>query len=82
MLDDDSELTIEGADLKGAFYHLELPEALRYAFTLRPVRAGAMGVSVVGAKGVEASAPLCPRLRVAPVGWSWATRWRQSLLER
>ncbi|CAK0874607.1 unnamed protein product, partial [Prorocentrum cordatum] len=82
MLDDDSELTIEGADLKDAFYHLELQEALRYAFALRPVRAGMMGVSVVGAKSVKASALLCPRLRVVPMGWSWAMWWCQWLMER
>ncbi|CAK0839763.1 unnamed protein product, partial [Prorocentrum cordatum] len=57
MAADDSPLTVEGADLKGAFYHLELPEQLP-------------------------SAKLYPRLRVVPMGWSWAMWWCQSVMER
>ncbi|CAK0878435.1 unnamed protein product, partial [Prorocentrum cordatum] len=82
MAADDSLLTVEGADLKGAFYHLELPEQLRPCFSLRPVRAGALGIKEVGGVAVGASTKLYPRLRVAPMGWSWAMWWCQSVMER
>ncbi|CAK0899503.1 unnamed protein product [Prorocentrum cordatum] len=76
MADDDALLTVEGADLKDALYHLELPEELRSYFTLGPVRAGA------GGKSARPPTKLFPRLRVAPMGWSSAMWWCQSVTER
>ncbi|CAK0799436.1 unnamed protein product, partial [Prorocentrum cordatum] len=82
MASDDSLLTVGGADLKGAFYHPELPEQLRPCFRLRPVRAGALGIKEVGGVSVGASTKLYPRLRVVRMGWSWAMWWCQSVMER
>ncbi|CAK0911875.1 unnamed protein product [Prorocentrum cordatum] len=82
MAADDSLLTVEGADLKDAFYHLELPEQLRPCFSLRPARAGVLGIKEVGGVAVGASTKLYPRLRVVPMGWSWAMWWCQSVMER
>ncbi|CAK0857499.1 unnamed protein product, partial [Prorocentrum cordatum] len=82
MAADDSPLTVEGADLKDAFYHLELPEQLRPCFSLRPVRAGVPGIKEVGGVAVGASTKLYPRPRVVPMCWSWATWWCQSVMER
>ncbi|CAK0808709.1 unnamed protein product [Prorocentrum cordatum] len=82
MAADDSLLTVEGADLKDAFYHFELPEQLRPCFSLRPVRAGVLGIKEVGGVAVGASTKLYPRLGVVPMGWSWAMWWCQSVMER
>ncbi|CAK0816081.1 unnamed protein product [Prorocentrum cordatum] len=61
MADDGALLTVEGADLKGAFYQSELPEQLRSVFALRPAHAGALGVASQGGASAMASARLCPR---------------------
>ncbi|CAK0856983.1 unnamed protein product, partial [Prorocentrum cordatum] len=39
-------------------------------------------LTVEGAGLKDASTKLHPRLRVAPMGWSWATWWCQSVMER
>ncbi|CAK0857930.1 unnamed protein product [Prorocentrum cordatum] len=81
---DDPEgiLNVEGVDLKDAFYHLELPIELRRYFVMRPVLAGSVGVSSAGGCLVAPTAKLFPRLKVVPMGWSWALWWCQSIMER
>ena len=69
-------------DLKDAFYHFELPTELRQFFTLRPVTAGSVGVTSLGGQPVRPTARIFPRMRVVPMGWSWALWWCQSILER
>ncbi|CAK0878156.1 unnamed protein product [Prorocentrum cordatum] len=81
---DDPEgiLNVEGVDLKDAFYHLELPIELRRYFVMRPILAGSVGVSSLGGSQVAPAAKLFPRLKVVPMGWSWALWWCQSIMER
>ena len=75
-------LTIGMADLKDAFYHLEMPYALRRFFCLPRVRCEDLdwlgGGSHRPCKGKWAY----PRLTVVPMGWSWALWWCQKLHER
>eukprot|EP00959_Pyramimonas_sp_CCMP1952_P367752 7703002-Pyramimonas_sp.AAC.1 len=54
--DPEGVFTVEGVDLKGAFYHLELPEQLRRFFATRPALAGAAGASEVDGHKVAPSA--------------------------
>ena len=73
------ELQICSADLKDAFYHLELPSALRPYFTLPPID----GKCLDGCPGVEVQQGrrYYPRLCVVPMGWSWALYVCQALHE-
>ena len=67
------------ADIKDAFYHLELPASLRPFFALKSVLVGDVGVSEIGGQPVPPSTRLSPRLKVVPMGWSWALWWCQSV---
>ena len=40
----EDELWVDGADLKDAFYHFELPDSLRDIFSLRSVSAASLGL--------------------------------------
>ncbi len=70
------------ADLKDAFYHLELPQELRRFFGLRPIEAKYLGVSEVDGIAVKPHQLLTPRLSVVPMGWSWALYLCQKMHER
>ena len=65
-LEEDASLFLEEADLCNAFYHLQLPKELRQFFSLRPVRAGAVGITELDGKAVTAETMLHPRLAVVP----------------
>ncbi|CAE7559495.1 unnamed protein product, partial [Symbiodinium sp. CCMP2456] len=64
------ELHIATADLKDAFYHFELPPALRPYFGMRTVTAADMEVRTMGGRPVRSTHLLHPRLKVLPMGWS------------
>lgn len=55
-LSDDEALTVGSADRAGASYHLELPPPLRPYFSLRRVRAGAVGITEVEGRAVSPQA--------------------------
>ena len=77
-----SGLVIGQVDIRDAFYRMALPEALRPLFCLRPIRAGALGLSEVDGRRVPPQMLVRPRLRVLPMGWSWALWWCQAIHER
>lgn len=71
-LNESDQLCIATADLKDAFYHLSLPEAIRDYFTLNRVKASDVGVTHVQGRRVPPTPRITPRLAVVPMGWSWA----------
>ena len=75
-------LTVGMADLKDAFYHLQLPERLRKYFCLKGVDAWRVGIKSVDGKPVCRKTKRVPRLAVVPMGWSWALWWCQKIHER
>lgn len=75
-------LTIGMADLKDAFYHLELPHSLRRYFCLPRVRCDDLHWLDAGALRPCKGKWAVPRLCVVPMGWSWALYWCQKLHER
>lgn len=77
----DSCLHIATADLKDAFYHFQLPAALRTYFGMRGLQAGEVGVTEIEGCSVSPDKMLYPRLKVLPMGWSHALFWCQRLHE-
>ena len=55
-------LTVGMADLKDAFYHLELPLQLRQFFCLKPIEAWRVGVTELCGKPIHRRCKLTPRL--------------------
>ena len=80
-LGSDEPLVVCQADLKDAFYHLELPAPLRGVFGLPRVRARDVGVDCVDGVKVLGSAWIFPRIAVVPMGWSHALHICQSIHE-
>ncbi|CAE7231430.1 gag-pro-pol [Symbiodinium sp. CCMP2456] len=76
---EESVLHIATADLKDAFYHFELPTALRTYFGMRRLRASDLGMSEVAGTAVSASSFVYPRLKVLPMGWAHALWWCQTI---
>lgn len=74
-----AELVVATADLKDAFYHFALPIPLRTYFGMRPLRAGELGLDVLGDETLSPGTLLFPRLKVLPMGWSHALWWCQSI---
>ena len=77
-----SSLQIATADLKDAFYHFQLPVALRPYFGMRGVKAGDIGITTIGGVAVRPTDDVYPRLKVLPMGWSHALFWCQRLHQR
>ena len=77
----DEQLTICQADLKDAFYHLELPEELRDVFGLPGVRAGDVNVTGIEGCAVKPDRLIFPRIAVVPMGWTHALFLCQSIHE-
>eukprot|EP00438_Fugacium_kawagutii_P013923 Skav213475 [mRNA] locus=scaffold565:39265:42440:+ [translate_table: standard] len=75
-------LTIGMADLKDAFYHLQLPVQLRRFFCLPRVRCEDLDWLNFGSHRPCKGKWAVPRLTVVPMGWSWALYWCQKLHER
>ena len=69
------------ADLKDAFYHLELSPQLRDYFGLPGIRARHLGISTVEGIKVDQGTLVYPRLAVVPMGWSHALYLCQSIHE-
>ena len=76
------DLMICSADLKDAFYHLALPEALRPLFTLPGVDGRHLRGLTVGGQLAKPGVRYYPRLAVVPMGWSWALYICQKVHER
>ena len=76
------DLIICSADLKDAFYHLALPEALRPLFTLPGVDGRHLRGLTVGGQLAKPGVRYYPRLAVVPMGWSWALYICQKVHER
>ena len=72
-------LYVATADLKDAFYHLELPLPLRPYFGMRPVTAAVLGTQSLGGHRLQPSSTLFPRLRVLPMGWAHALWFCQTV---
>ena len=81
-LGENEKLCFASADLKDAFYHLQLPLALRSLFGLRAVRACDVGVSEVEGRPVGWNEMIHPVLAAVPMGWSWALWLCQTLHEK
>ena len=81
-LEKDSQLYIQTADLKDAFYHFSLPVELRPYFGMRSVLAGDFGVGQINGVEVGPNHKLWPRLKVLPMGWSHALWWCQMIHQR
>lgn len=75
-------LRIGMADLKDAFYHLELPPELRPFFSLKPIAARYIKDFFPGAGQAGDNTRWWPRLAVVPMGWSHALFICQKLHER
>lgn len=75
-------MTVGMADLKDAFYHLQLPEPLRSRFCLKQIEAWRVGIEEIHGRPVKRHWKLTPRLSVVPMGWSWALWWCQKIHER
>ena len=75
-------LYMASADLQNAFYTIEMPTGLRKFFGLRRIRAGQLGIDLVEGASVQPEQWIYPRVRVVPMGWSWAMWWVQNLSER
>ena len=73
-------VTVGMADLKDAFYHLELPVALRRFFCLPSIQTRYLSEAGVVINGRQRM--VTPRLRVVPMGWSHALYLCQRLHER
>ena len=71
-----------GFDIKDAFYRMELPEALSPFFSLDSVTAGEMGWTACEGEAVDPGFCIFPKLRVVPMGWSWAFCLCQHAVER
>ena len=70
------------ADVQDAFYNFALPEPLRPLFSLRQVRAGAIGFTEVDGCAVRPNAMVTLVMAVIPMGWNWALWWVQTLHEK
>ena len=81
-LEEGETLHISLADLKDAFYHLGMPVEWRPYFGLRPTTAGAVGLDYLNGSPVSPDTIIFPRLKVIPMGWSWAVYWCQHAVQR
>eukprot|EP00438_Fugacium_kawagutii_P030549 Skav235998 [mRNA] locus=scaffold348:388416:392834:+ [translate_table: standard] len=81
-LEPNQKLYFASADLKDAFYHLELPHGIRHLFGLRGVRAGDIGLESVNGVPVPWHQTIYPQLSAVPMGWTWALYLCQTLHER
>ena len=81
-VEEGAELFMASADLQNAFYTMGMPEALRPWFGLRRLKASVLGVTEVGGVKVSGQEWLYPRIKVIPMGWSWALWWCQRVNER
>ncbi|CAE7615478.1 unnamed protein product [Symbiodinium sp. CCMP2592] len=80
-LEGGKDLVVCQADLKDAFYHLELPFQLRDYFGLPGARAKDLGITTVGGVRIDQDTIVYPRLSVVPMGWSHALYLCQSIHE-
>ena len=80
--DSSTHLFCSSADLKDAFYTLELPPPLRSLFTLDPVRARDLNVKDLGGVKTRPDMWLYPRLKVVPMGWSHAVNICQDVVRQ
>ena len=81
-LEEGEVIHIAASDLKDVFYHTELPEAWRTYFGLRSVRARDIGITSLNGQALHPEQVIFPRLRVCPMGWSWAVFWCQLCVQR
>eukprot|EP00438_Fugacium_kawagutii_P012339 Skav221970 [mRNA] locus=scaffold195:898936:903000:- [translate_table: standard] len=82
QLEPGQELFTASADLQNAFYTMEMPEDLRTYFGLRRLRAESLGLTEFGGRAISPDTWIYPRVRVIPMGWSWAMWWCQAISER
>ena len=61
---------IAQSDVKDYFYSIGLPLGLRRFFCLPPVRGSQVDFVIPGFEGFDGD--IYPRLKVVPMGWSWA----------
>lgn len=65
-------------DVSNSFYHLGLPEQLRGLFNLPLVDARGWGLPGLP----KGAAWLRPRMKVVPMGWTWALWFAQTVISR
>ena len=75
-------LHLASSDLKDCFNHIELPQEWQQYFGMRGIPARFLGVSEVNGVMVAPDTMIYPRLRVCPMGWSWAVFWCQTVVQR
>ncbi|CAK0903327.1 unnamed protein product [Prorocentrum cordatum] len=73
------QLYVGHVDICDAFYHFGLPEAFRDYFALPAVKAGDVGLSVLGGRSLAPGSRVWPVLAVLPMGWSHALYWCQTI---
>ena len=81
-LEPGESVCVSASDLKDAFYHILLPAEWRRYFGLRSCRARDVNITSLGGKPVQPNQVLYPRLKVCPMGWSWAVFWCQMSVQR
>ncbi|CAK0809115.1 unnamed protein product [Prorocentrum cordatum] len=69
----DSQLHMAGGDVECCFYQCALPEAFRHLFGLMPVEARFLDKAWQQRLNVSGHHLVQRRVRVVPMGWSWAT---------
>ena len=80
-MDPSQQLVVCQADLKDAFYHLELPHPLRAYFGLPGLCAKDVGITSIGGRRIDHNTLVYPRLAVVPMSWSHAFCLCQSVHE-
>ncbi|CAK0857017.1 unnamed protein product [Prorocentrum cordatum] len=73
------QLYVGHVDICDAFYHFGLPEAFRDYFALPAVKAGDVGLTVLGGRPLAPGSRAWPVLAVLPMGWSHALYWCQTI---
>ncbi|CAK0911498.1 unnamed protein product [Prorocentrum cordatum] len=73
------QLYVGHVDICDAFYHFGLPEAFREYFALPAVKAGDVGLTVLGGRSLAPGSRVWPVLAVLPMGWSHALYWCQTI---
>ncbi|CAK0822825.1 unnamed protein product, partial [Prorocentrum cordatum] len=73
------QLYVGHVDICDAFYHFGLPEAFRDYFALPAVKAGDVGLTVLGGRSLAPGSRVWPVLAVLPMGWSHALCWCQTI---
>ncbi|CAK0871112.1 unnamed protein product, partial [Prorocentrum cordatum] len=74
------QLYVGHVDICDAFYHFGLPEAFRDYFALPAVKAGDVGLTVLGGRSLAPGSRVWPVLAVLPMGWKLQVSWSSKVM--